>query len=504
MTLQKTATGTNGVLMKKPSVLLFVLSFGLCIAVFGEESTPYRLKNFPPIKSLMLKATPEEENRIKQLIDDLALVDSPDFGYSATISGSGFSPLPQSFESGVSQLTNHGLNPSGTVLELVKFGPRALPLLLDSLDDKRSTKLTVEKMMGIWFETELPINPLNPREEKSAIRKLPMRNIRGSNTRYTLKIGDLCFAIVGQIVGRSYQAIRYQPSALVVVNSTTRNRDFSRLVQSIWESPDPGQHILDSLLVDYHSEAVDRKSWDENYYLRILPCRAAMRMFYYYPKETTPIVADRLRGLDLSEDFFDHQFPTRVSTIEFLKSVSWCKEPAIVEVLRDIAKRTASPYIMIFATTGQSEFSEKRFREFIAKLPPEEDSSTGQGYVLLFHYGDRFPKRAFAVFENYLKSGGKQRGRTLCEVLSRVCVDYSVDLLEPLLTDRTEFKGWLHPYDSDNPDKIRYPIRMCDFAAQVMAMNDEKIEFKLEGNYRELNRQIYLIKEEIRKRRGFP
>jgi len=36
---------------------------------------------------------------------------------------------------------------------------------------------------------------------------------------YTVKVGDVCYAIIGQIVNRSLMAVRYQPSAGLVINS---------------------------------------------------------------------------------------------------------------------------------------------------------------------------------------------------------------------------------------------------------------------------------------------
>ena len=61
----------------------------------------------------------------------------------------------------------------------------------------------------MWFANELSGNPGNKAEQK-VLASVPKRE-NGFPTReavvtsYTVKIGDVCFVIIGQIVGRSYR-----------------------------------------------------------------------------------------------------------------------------------------------------------------------------------------------------------------------------------------------------------------------------------------------------------
>jgi hypothetical protein len=106
--------------------------------------------------------------------------------------------------------------------ELVTLGPNALPLLLAALDDQTPTKLTIGHDGGfdaMWFSNELPLNPVN-RFEQAIYREGAGKTLTEDQTSScTIRIGDVCFVAVGQIVGRSYSAVRYQPSSCIVLNS---------------------------------------------------------------------------------------------------------------------------------------------------------------------------------------------------------------------------------------------------------------------------------------------
>lgn len=87
-------------------------------------------------------ATADEAKHIEALIAQLASVDSPDYGFSATLSGSAFLPIDGQTEAGTLLLTDHNLQQSKTLRELVEFGPKALPHLLKALDDRTESKLS--------------------------------------------------------------------------------------------------------------------------------------------------------------------------------------------------------------------------------------------------------------------------------------------------------------------------------------------------------------------------
>src|SRR5262249_29184255 len=155
-----------------------------------------------------------------------------------------------------------------------------------SLTDSRPTRLTIEwdKFLGVMsFEHELAGNPVNQREER-VIESVPTTEPaeRRTTKKYIVKTGDVCFVIIGQIVGREYQAVRYQPSGCVVVNTPTEDANLARQVRQIWASRDARRHLLDSLLLDFSTERVIRDDDPSEFgQASTLQCDAALRLLYY-------------------------------------------------------------------------------------------------------------------------------------------------------------------------------------------------------------------------------
>ena len=206
-------------------------------------------------------------------------------------------------------LTDHQLHSSDALQTLVEIGPDSLPFLLDALADKTPTKFKIERRRGfgaMWLDDELWGNPANEFEMK---RRGPRRGIEARPRldrfidSYTVKIGDVCLVGTGQIVGRGYQALRYQPTACIVVNSPVEDANFREHVRKIWSSDDPVRKLLDSLLLDYATEGVPQGPSSDGWSISSsLQSQAALRILYYFPKETAGLISERLRGLDVRED----------------------------------------------------------------------------------------------------------------------------------------------------------------------------------------------------------
>ena len=114
--------------------------------------------------------SPEQTKRISALIAQLADISDSDYGLSSTMSGTAFAPIPGSEEASAMLLTPHNLKQSKALLELVKIGPPALPLLLKHLDDSTETHLTLYHNGGFGdmeFSQELDFNEANPTESKA-------------------------------------------------------------------------------------------------------------------------------------------------------------------------------------------------------------------------------------------------------------------------------------------------------------------------------------------------
>jgi hypothetical protein len=497
------------------AVQVFATTVGFANAAeSGKFADPYA----PPevklrqIERITLNPEPplndEETARIKGLIRNLAKIASPDFGLSPTLSGSGFAPIPEAREMGAGLLTDHKIKESEDFAELVRLGPKALPLLLKALDDSTPTKLIIKHDFGIgvgtmWFANEMRGNPGNEVEQKvlATVPKKEREFPEDTPSSYTVKIGDACFVIIGQIVGRSYQAVRYQPTACIVINSPTHGTNIASQVRAIWNSADPPQHLIDSLLLDFASEGVfNGRSLDGWSVGSRLQTGAAMRLLYYFPSETTNLIAARLRSLQVGKRDMYRDVTNRIRTDDFVKAVAWSKEPAVRVELQRIFNSTKDTEILIAtaASMGPSDTNafRERIEEFIRALPETEDGPFGEGYNLLVRLGQLFGPTAKPAFERYMEHASLQRCRSMCRVLAEVRGEWSIDLLAPLLVDTRPAEGWTYAVDPDQ-NEPRLPIRICDEAADTIARNFPKLSFKMQGEHKDLDAQIQRMSEKI-------
>lgn len=305
-----------------------------------------RLRKIPSLELVPRPALPQErEKYIKRLIAKLADVSNPDFGLSGTVTGHAFAPLPGHENLGTFRLGNDRLETSGPFRDLVALGPESLPFLLDALEDGTPTKLTVTRhnLMGLggYVKEE---NPLNQREHQVLSKPWPIER-EPEDTQadlYTVKVGDVCFVAIGQIVGRGYLAVRYVPTAIIVITSPLESDEMRKRVRLVWSSKNPARKLLDSLFTDYATEGIDDgkslRGWYDESERQIA---AAMRLLYYFPKETAPLIATRLRSFDVCWDNGERRdVKNGVRTVDFIKAVAWSRAPGIQEALAAIAKRT--------------------------------------------------------------------------------------------------------------------------------------------------------------------
>jgi hypothetical protein len=177
-------------------------------------------------------------------------------------------------------------------------------------------------------------------EDEDGLVRTPLK------ASYTAKVGDVCFLALDQIVGRPCEAIRYQPTAIIVINSPVHHLKLRERVRAIWSSKDPRKKLFDSLLLDYSTEAVfnDRSldGWGEGGNRKI---EASMRLLYYFPEEAAPLISARLRSLDVRDaqwmgTWMQREVKNGVRTVDFIKAVAWSTHPEIKNALSEIGKRT--------------------------------------------------------------------------------------------------------------------------------------------------------------------
>lgn len=449
----------------------------------------------------------EEEARILRLIGNLANIDDLDFGNSTLLYADNFAPLPAARNAGAILIANGQNHGSEDLAELVKLGPKALPFLLKALDDQTPTKaVTPGRVLvnpaAMWFANGLSGNPGNEAEQK-ILESAPKTGKRGLSS-YTFKIGDVCFVIIGQIVGRHYQAVQYVPTACMEIHSPTHDADLARQVRAIWSSQEPAQHLLDSLLLDYASRAAFTGSTADGWWLTWwLQVRAARRLIFYFPQQTTNLIAGRLRRLDISKYYANRDVSNGVWASEFIKAVAWSKEPAIRAELFKIFDATPDPEILGAAGMAMNAANPNAFRkrveQYISNLPESEEGASGDfgdGFKFLEALGLQMGTEARPAFEQYMQHPSLQRRRTMCRLLTIVCGYWSVDFLGPLLEDSRPAGGWGYPVDPGQ-NQAGLSIRICDEAAETIARNFPKLSFKMVGEHEELDRQIQTMRDQI-------
>jgi hypothetical protein len=495
--------------------ILSLLTVG--VAVMADEpkaeqpKLPVKLGRVPDVRlAPRPPVSAEQAKRIKGLIAGLATLDSADVGLSPTLSGHAFAPVAGQSHAGTLLLTDHRLKPSDALRELVALGPDALPLLLDALGDKTPTKLTIRhdgRFGGMSYRGELDLNPVNPAE--AAVYKGRSGAPRGLQSggghinSHTVTVGDACFVAVGQIVGRRYQAVRYQPTANIVINSPTQDPKLCAEVRSIWTSKDAAQKLFDSLLADYATEGIfNGRSLDGWGLGSDQQCGAALRLLYYFPKESAPLITGRLDMLDVGRDGELNDSMRRcvangVRADAFIKAVAWSKEPAVRAALTAVFKRAENQRDLLAALPGVGDVAliRERLEPLGDKLPGEEYGPYGDGYHLLTALAERTPATAKAVFQKYLRGAGLQRHKTVCLVLAEVKVPWDIEVLGPLLDDKHN-GNWSYPV-GPGKNEPRLSTRICDEAAVILARNHPELKFTLAGQYADLDKQIGAIREQL-------
>src|SRR5579871_355894 len=505
--------------MRSLWIMLIVCLLGWSYVLYVR---PRSTSSHQPDTSISIRVNPpqkstSEADKIKGLIKSLAEIDQPDYGFSENDFASACRPLPGREEADI--MGGYERKRSDALVELVKLGPRALPFLLDSLDDSTPTRITVKHegdFGDMSFGCEMWGNPANQPEAtalKELFKNAPYSSGLDANAvhSYTVKVGDICFVIIGQIVGRRYQAVRNQPTGCIVINSPTRYPAIAKAIRAAWSAPDSDKRLLESLLSDYNtkprpfnSEEFSRK-WDSADHLQI---SAAMRLLYYYTKQIAPKIGKRLEGFQVHwvgpsewiggtekqlDAYMNRDQANGVRTADFIRAVAWCQEPEIQSALAGIFRRTGDQDILVASVRGMGAGDEplvrRRIGQFLTGLPTDDVHSTGHPasdlLLALGHYGG---EAARPLFENYLKIKSAQRIDTMADVLRKVRREWAVDLLTPFLRDKRTL-DWDYEV-TPGQNEPRLPVRVCDAVAKTLAETQQGLTFKKEGSHENLDRQI--------------
>lgn len=239
----------------------------------------------------MPQASAQGELTADQLIDQLASIDCDAPG----LSGSGFydtflaENAPPKLSVGRLDQKNGQLQTPAVCVppamrELVRRGSQSLPTLIAHLRDARPTKLVVGGSVfnGGDYMFEYFSNEYAPREPGNSAHGCHGQCLEKSlSDKYTVRIGDVCFALIGQIVNRNLAAIRYQPTAGLIVNSPVETPELADWVKADWQNTDADALKL-ALLADLHRKLSISGAPTAAEYLFAYP--ALRRLRFYYPE----------------------------------------------------------------------------------------------------------------------------------------------------------------------------------------------------------------------------
>jgi hypothetical protein len=234
-------------------------------------------------------------------------------------------------------------------------------------------------------------------------------------------------------------------------------------------------------------------------------CDAALRLLYYFPKESAQVIAERLAKLDVrhtrnAKELIRLMVANGVRQDDLIRATSWSREPALRAAVTGIFKRAGNSSVLLAALPAVDDVSliHRRLDPLIDALP-SDDWPYYEGFRLLSALGKHSPATAQPVFRRYLRDAGIPRRLTMCAVLRELDVPWDVELLAPLLEDK-RISPDQYEVDSRNHG-LQLPIRVCDRAAESLAANHPDLRFVLAGPHADLDKQIAAIRGQLAKRR---
>ncbi|MBL9149089.1 MAG: hypothetical protein JNM94_10390 [Phycisphaerae bacterium] len=427
------------------------------------------------IDTSAFRPSADEAAEIQRLLDRLVEIDAPDRGMAPYMSGRQFAPIPESatFDSGI--LGAHHLVTPNEVKRLVELGPKALPYLLAAVDDKTPTKFTMTHGGGfgaMWHAAEVDVPKHSAREVAAAANHPdvnggdPFGNDNTHISSWTITRGDVAFVILGQILNRSYQAVRYQPTACNVVNSPIHTPAIAAYLREAWRGEDSADVLLQSLLNDLRAHETD---WSAD---RV--AGAVQRLLYYFPTVAEPIVVALLDGMQGGD-----RAPLDA---DILVAIRFTDRPAILDAMLRAAERTGSHTLVpAIATPAVRDFARDRLLRLATnvlenpapiQLGPFDDS-----YHTLIAVLQLFPAESERLTKAHLATAPKARAWPIIVALKSAPVPtpWAIPFLRPYLDDETA-TGWEY-----GPNYDRRPYQIRHFAGESIARQISGLTFTPHG-----------------------
>ncbi len=284
------------------------------------------------------------------LIDELQKLDAQDTGYSESVSGSSFLPLGHRSASVLLLSPTTPSRESDVMLSLAKLGSKAVPALLDHLDDNRRTKIVIRINLSGFLGIEQDEG--EKAEDANEDRK---RNPFATTAQYSLRVGDLCYVALGQIVNRNYTAVQYIPSGMISITSVPHSKKLRADLKRQWGNFTSEKHLA-SLTKDLNSRRGEGEDDDDS--ARV---GASLRLAYYFPKEFESIAVEQLKR------------PTR----NFIETLQFVESEKLDQALRDLMSKTEDLQVSFalvdrLAGRGFDADIEAFIRRMLMKVPADE------------------------------------------------------------------------------------------------------------------------------------
>ena len=255
---------------------------------------------------------------VECLIDKLIEMNAPAAGLHGSAWASEFMAVNEEpvFTGGILGSARPITDP--TMRRLVQLGIYSLPSLIAHLEDARESHLVIQHTNGfggMWHAQEY-----DPRQKAKPYAKPVDLTVdhkqRIQLTIYTVRVGDICYVLIGQIVNRQLSAVRYQPSACIIINSPVQSPALAAACRKDWEnlSPEEHEHLL------------KQDAQQDRLYFT-----AVKRLCYYYPEtgktEAVELLTKQAEAWDL---------PTQTRLIEALQT---CTDTALDEPIHALFKK---------------------------------------------------------------------------------------------------------------------------------------------------------------------
>lgn len=263
--------------------------FALCLAggCQAKSAPPPKVATEEPASAAAAtsdagaRTAPADDAAIEKLIAQLSDVDRAGIGYSPSVTGQQFLPAAAaSDEQGMLLLGQLPPKRSPVLTRIVAAGAKAVPALLDCLDDATPTKLPPMKPM-MWSANNNEYD-FNRRTAVAPPAGVNRDEPPDGGVAYVVTVGDLCFVALGQIVNRSFAAVRYQPSGGLIISSPAGSAPLRDAARAEWSGL-TAKSLRASLVRDF-----DKPDWEGR------RAGALRRLAYYFPDAVAPLMKAEL------------------------------------------------------------------------------------------------------------------------------------------------------------------------------------------------------------------